>query len=365
MIDMFKIFNKVKIDTDKYKEINTDDNEDLKIKMKKRLYSSERMKNKRKKRNVIITTAASISLIMLGVGITNPSLADNIIKNISEFQSMLDKINESIKEDTQVEYNPKNYPEREEEKEEIKKNKLTATPINVSSKSNGLEITIDKAMYDKKKLYLDMTLKTDKSFEETDFINAVSDSPYGDGQKNMYIEDLKLLINGVEPISYGYGPGVVEFVDEHTLNLSYLLELSVDNNIEEANFNIGFSIPRYKNQVLKEKIDGEWTFNFDIAAMDDGKNHFDINKKDGDYTLLSVDVTNTYVEVFMELPFEPSLGNPHNNFIIVKDDNGRELRMSSGVDGNDGISNIIYELESVGQEIKYVDIFVIESYMDM
>lgn len=46
------------------------------------------------------------------------------------------------------------------------------------------------------------------------------------------------------------------------------------------------------------------------------------------------------------------------------DDKGRELRMSSGVEGNDGICNQIYELENVGQNLEYIDVFVIESYMD-
>ena len=45
-----------------------------------------------------------------------------------------------------------------------------------------MEITIDKALYDKKKLFLSMTLKTDKPFKETGYTNATSDSPYGDGE---------------------------------------------------------------------------------------------------------------------------------------------------------------------------------------
>lgn len=50
MIDKFRIFNKVKIDTDKYEEVKTNNDEELKIKMKERLNSSKRMKE-RKKRN--------------------------------------------------------------------------------------------------------------------------------------------------------------------------------------------------------------------------------------------------------------------------------------------------------------------------
>ncbi|WP_154658881.1 hypothetical protein [[Clostridium] dakarense] len=46
MMDKFKVFNKVKIDTDKYMEIETNNDENLKIKMQERLNSSKRMKKK-------------------------------------------------------------------------------------------------------------------------------------------------------------------------------------------------------------------------------------------------------------------------------------------------------------------------------
>ncbi|MFR9071139.1 MAG: DUF4179 domain-containing protein, partial [Paraclostridium sp.] len=160
MIDKFKVFNKIKIDIDKYKEVKVNNNEELRIKMQDRLNSSQRIKKKRKKINILISTIASISIIVVGIGVINPSLADNIIQNISDFQTMLDKIKKSVNDEYGIESNTEIYPEREKEKKENEKNKLIATTVNVSSKSNGLKITIDKAMYDKKKIYLDMTLKT-------------------------------------------------------------------------------------------------------------------------------------------------------------------------------------------------------------
>ena len=75
-----------------------------------------------------------------------------------------------------------------------------------------------------------------------------------------------------------------------------------------------------------------------------------------------VNVTDTYVEVQMELPFQPSLGNPHDNFIIVHDDKGRELNMSSGVDGENKIYTQINELVNLEEIPKYLDIFVCTNY---
>ena len=159
MIYKFKILNKINIDIDKYEEDGTYNKEDLKGKMQERLKSSDRMNKRKNRTKTIISAAASISIVIIGIGVFNPSLADNIIRRLPEFETMLDKLKESIEDDGSVEYSPELYPELEEEKEEYKKSKLIATPVNLSSKSEGLDITIDKVMYDKKKIYLDMTLK--------------------------------------------------------------------------------------------------------------------------------------------------------------------------------------------------------------
>lgn len=357
MIDKFSMFNKVKVDIDNYVELETNNKEKLKIEMQDRLKSSERSSKKGKKTNILISGIASIVIAVTGIGIINPSLADNIIKIIPEFQTMLDKISKSINDDSVIEYDPNLYPEIEEEKKENQKNKLIATPVNVSNKSNGLEINIDKVMYDKKKIYLDMTLKTDEPFKKSEFIKAVSDSPYGDGEKNMYIDNLEMYMNEVKLDKYSWGLGVIEFIDEHTVKLNYLIELDPDNNIDEANFKINFGIKKYEHN----SFDGKWSFNFNIKAIDDGKKHIEINKKDGDYTLKNVDVSKTYVELKMELPFQPSLGNPHNNFIMVKDDKGRDLQMSVGTDGENKVYTQINELINIGEIPKYLDILVFKN----
>lgn len=361
MKNKFEIFNKIKIDTDKYEEAETSNNEELKIKMQEKLNSSERLNKKKVKNNKMIKGVASIAIIAIGIGVFTPSLADNLKKRLPEFETMLDKIKESVDGGT-VEYDPKLYPELEEEKEEHKKSKLIATPINVSSKDDGLKITIDKAMYDKKKLYLDMTLKTDEPFNESKYKKTVGDSPYGDGIKEMYIDDLTMYMNDIKVDGYGYGPGIVEFVDENTIKLSYLIELDINNDMEDVNFKISFGTKKYEDSIFPNSYDGKWSFDFNIKAIDDNVKSIVVDKKDGDYTLKKVEVTDTYIEVKMELPFQPSLGNPHNNFIIVRDDKGRELEMSIGSDGKNKMYTQINELIEIGEIPSYIDILVCTNY---
>ena len=361
-MDKFKIFNKIKIDTDKYEEIEIN-KEELKSKMIGKVSSSKRIVRKRKIKSRLIGSVASISVIMVGIGITNPSLANHLKEKLPQFETMLDKI-KLYMDFKEEKYDLTKNSEYEEQKQEYKKSKLSATPINVSSKGDGLNITINNAMYDKKKLYLNMTLKTDKSFNKSKYKDLVGDSVYGDGSKVMYITDLKIYINNMKLDNYSCGPGIVDIVDENTINLSYLIELSHKNNVKDANFKISFGVTNYKNNNPNfDYIVGEkYLFDFNIKAVDDNYKSIVVDKKDGDYTLKKVNITDTYVEVQIELPFQTSLGNPHNNFIIVHDDKGRELNMSNGIDGKNKIYTQINELAEIGQMPKYIDIFVCTNY---
>ena len=361
-MDKFKIFNKIKIDTDKYEEIEIN-KEELKSKMIGKVNSSKRSMRKRKIKSRLIGTVASINVIMVGIGVTNPSLANHLKEKLPQFETMLDKI-KLYMDFKEEKYDLTKNSEYEEQKQEHKKSKLSATPINVSSKGDGLNITINNAMYDKKKLYLNMTLKTDKSFNKSKYKDLVGDSVYGDGSKVMYITDLKIYINNIKLDNYSCGPGIVDIVDENTINLSYLIELSHKNNVKDANFKISFGVTNYKNNNPNfDYIVGEkYLFDFNIKAVDDNYKSIVVDKKDGDYTLKKVNITDTYVEVQIELPFQTSLGNPHNNFIIVHDDKGRELNMSNGIDGKNKIYTQINELAEIGQMPKYIDIFVCTNY---
>lgn len=90
MMDKFRIFNKIKIDTDKYQEIETN-NEELKTKMLSKINSSKRSMRKRKINNRVIGSVAAIGIVMLGIGVVNPSLADNLKKDYQSLKLCLIK----------------------------------------------------------------------------------------------------------------------------------------------------------------------------------------------------------------------------------------------------------------------------------
>lgn len=279
-MDKFKLFNKIKIDLNQYEAIDNYDNENLKIKMQKRLKLSKRNNRRRKARNTLIAVVSSLMIIMVGSAVVNPSLAEIFVKKLPEFGTMLDKIKIAIEgeEDSKVTYNSSAYPEIEEEKHERKNNKLQATPINVSSKNDGMEITIDKALYDKKKLFLSMTLKTDKPFKETGYTNAISDSPYGDGEIYIKMDILDIYINDVKLDCYAWSSGVIEFIDENTAEVSFLVE-DLNSDQEEAGFKINLVVPKsnlyeqvqstFLEDKLSKHVESKYSFDFNIKSIDD------------------------------------------------------------------------------------------------
>ena len=209
-----------------------------------------------------------------------------------------------------------------------------------------------------------MTLKSDKPFRKSKYKDLFKESVYGDGINEMYISELEMYINNIKLDGYSWSAGIVDIIDENTINLSYLIELPIENDVEDANFKISFGLTNYNNNNpdMFNAMGDKYLFNFNIKSIDDNSKTINIDKKDGDYTLKKVSITDTYIEIQMQLPFQPSLENPHNNFIIVYDDKGRELTMSSGVDGNNKIYTQINELVNIGEIPKYIDIFVCTNY---
>ena len=82
----------------------------------------------------------------------------------------------------------------------------------------------------------------------------------------MYISELEMYINNIKLDNYSYSTGIVEIVDEHTINLSYLIELSIENDVEDANFKISFGVTNYNNNNpnMFKTMGGKYLFDFSI-----------------------------------------------------------------------------------------------------
>lgn len=355
----FDIFNKIKIDLDKYEEIEDNNNDELKKQMQYRLKFSKRSLEKKRKDKMkkgIIISAASLAIIIIGIGIKNPAVADGFKKRLPEFENMLDKLRYGVG-DNEIEYDPALYTELENEKKELKKHQLVATKVDVFQKDDGMEMTIDKAMYNKKYLYLDMTLKCDKPFKETPYKTSITDSPYNDGEKYIDLELLDIYINKVKQENYGYSLARIQLINENTAKVQFLIDLDIKNDIEKADFKLDMSIKgEYGLAQLFKEVKAKYSFEFKIDAIDNNEKTISINKEDGGYKFESITVTDTYIQVKTKLPTKSTLGNPHNNFIIVTDDKGRELEMETSEEGEESIQ--IHQLIKVGEIPKYVDISV-------
>lgn len=140
MKDNFKLLNNIEMDLDKYEDLNID-----KDKLKKKMRTQIKTKNKFKKN---ISVAASICIVGIGlssVGVLNKSLA----YNVPILGSMLQMIQNSLNNND---------------------NLLDSyTEVNKSFSKDGLTVKIDKVVYSKNQIFMELELKTDVPFEESKY----------------------------------------------------------------------------------------------------------------------------------------------------------------------------------------------------
>ena len=148
MKDNFKLLNNIEMDLDKYEDLNID-----KDKLKKKMRTQIKTKNKFKKN---ISVAASICIVGIGlssVGVLNKSLA----YNVPILGSMLQMIQNSLNNND---------------------NLLDSyTEVNKSFSKDGLTVKIDKVVYSKNQIFMELELKTDVPFEESKYAKTIVYDP--------------------------------------------------------------------------------------------------------------------------------------------------------------------------------------------
>lgn len=318
------------------------------------------------KKNIIIISIIFLLVAFLLVIINIPIVEDSIINRI---------IDENM--DIVAPYDKGENPEIEEEKKvykkEHKESELKATKINVSSKQNGLNATIYKALYEKSKVYIYMTFNTDKPLEKTRYINAIFDSEYG--EKKLDLQDFEIYINGKKLMNSFPDSEVFKFIDKNTVSVSYSIPLEETNDVntgDSTNIKIKFSIPNNAMYYYldkgntsfdaKEYFKTKYSLSFNIKPEDDNQRVIIVNKKDNGHTLKKVIVNDNYVKIDMQIPFKQSMAKKkfYTNFIIVTDDKGREMEMSGGGGSEDKIIQI-HDLINKGDIPKYINISIYKS----
>lgn len=299
-------------------------------------------KNDTKKIAVGISDLVASLVIIIGVGIYNPSLADEI-PILGDFISKL-------------QYALKNN-------ENLKNN---ISEINKSSYKNGLTVTIDKAMYDGNDVYADFTLKTDKPFNETEYAKCLEDSNTIDNKKtfSFYFPEFKL--NNKRPDGYSYDMPKVEVVDDYTLKGSVIFEFSAISEVESdtIDFEMYLKLSSYDTdeEGNSEVLDGTWSFNFPIKSNKEDANVVKVNKQKGNFKLNQVMINQMSITIDIEAPYEYYKTYDIMEAVEVVDDKGNILWAKSGNYHDDSSEDKNpryrqrYDLEEIGENLKYVTV---------
>lgn len=329
----------------KFDNIKIPDNIDEVTKKAVRRGINYKRRNKYKK--IIIASVASLGLIV-SIGISNPSLADNIpiLGDVIEKISNALKSNDSFKDNI--------------------------NDINQSSTYEGLTITIDKAMYDGNKIYIEWTLNTEIPFKETEYMNAIEsyEDKNGNTKYKLNNDFPEFKINGMKHSGYSYEHSKVKFVDDRTLQGNIIFEFDVINQVDLDTIDFEMEFGLRSNELDEKgnnkKLDGKWSFNFPVSSNKEDTKSVAVNKTKGEFTLHQVLLTPISVSIDITAPKEY-----YNSFDImesveIRDDKGNTLWATSGnyqnYDDieNDEISKLRYrqryDLVSIGDNIKYIEV---------
>ncbi len=226
--DLYKLFNSIKVDESEFEDIDENLNDIQKERIKKNL--NKKLKGGRSLRNFKYgVTAAGIGIACaVGVGLTNPSLAENI----PVLNSIIQKLNDNY--DNSSEYSK------------------YSTVLGDSIKDNGISLTVNEVLADEAKLIISYTIKSDEKLEDLMFIDITDN----------------IKINGKRSGTARGSSG--ESIDDYTYIGSdeIDLELSSDNSTYDSvkDLNIKLKI----RELMGTK--GKWDFAFSVSKEEISKN---------------------------------------------------------------------------------------------
>lgn len=294
-----------------------------------------------KRATIGITSAVASFALILGIGVYNPSLADNI----PILDSMIDKLHYALKN-------------KDDLKDNIEK-------INMSSTSDGLTMTVDNTMYDSNNVLVDFTIKTDKPFKSTKYIKSINNS-YDDGSKRIsfYFPDFK--IDGIENTSYSFEDPKVEFIDDYTLKGSVIFEFTsiseIKNDVIDFNMDLKLCDNEANEDGKSEIFDGVWSFNFPISTNKEDTKFIEVNETKNNFRLNQVLVSPMTVTIDFQTPKEYEQSYDIMENVEVRDNKGNILwaTLSDNVDDKKEVPNPRfiqrYSLEEIGQDLESLEI---------
>ncbi len=302
----------------------------------------KKIKAKKKKKVLLVASAASLLLISGAtvVGVKNPSFAEKL----PIIGDMVDLIQNSMQAGNLTD---------------------SYTDVNKSYTKNGLTIAVERVVYSKNQMYMELELKTDKPFDESEYKDIIS--PVKSTDKNPTNKYLNMVnpvfwINNKKVESYGFDAPEFNYVDDYTLKGTMLIDFKSpikENNtydIFKMEFGleafVGYDGDKNKYEYIKP-IDGIWTLEFPVKSNKEKTKEIKVNKKQDNITVKEVTLSQTSLNIILSSKKSSIIEG-----VEVKDDSGKFLN-GAGVATSDGDKyDGDYHLNSINQDMESITVVV-------
>lgn len=321
----YKLFNGIKLDECEFKDVDEDISDIQKEKLKKNLNKKIKSEKSMKKFKYSVTAAGLGIVCLIGIGATNPSLAENI----PVLSSIIQKLNDNY--DNASEYS--------------KYSQVVGTSIT----DNGVTLTINEVLADESRLIISYTIKSDKKLKDTSFPRITDD----------------LKVNGKRSNMSGGSLG--ESIDDYTYIGSDEIDLSLFSDKVSLKPESDLDIELRIRDILGVK--GKWDTEFSISKEEISKNTTVLRpNKELDFpdSIVNIDkVTLSPIGTYISLggKYKNNRNADSNNvfgfdYWIAFDDKGVEL-VPNGIGGGNSDSikfNSQMTYDKLSNDSKYLTI---------
>ena len=329
MKNNYEVLNNVNIDLDEYQDINID-----KDKLKQQMRQQIKSKGKLKKNISVVASACIVASGLIYLGNSNPALA----YNIPILGSMLEMIEGALNNNDLSD---------------------SYTDVNKSFSRNGLTVKVDKAVYSKNQIFMDLELKTDIPFKNSKYAKALT----YDNRKE-FVDSLELnaidwvfSINNKTIDNYGFHSPRFHYIDEYTLKGTMLMDFKspIDKSNNYDIFKMKFNLVSNYNEDKKEyeyidDIDSTWELEFPVKSNISKTKTIRPKVTQDGMTVEKVTLTPTSLN--LKVSSKKNIGLSAE----VKDDKGNILSGAGVGISNGDTYDGDYHLNNIGQDMKYITV---------
>lgn len=301
-----------------------------------------KIKAKKQKKSLMVASVASLLLISgaTAIGIKNPSFADKL----PIIGDMIDLIQNSMQDENLTD---------------------SYTEVNKSYTENGLKVTVGRVVYSKNQMYMELELKTDKPFDESEYkdvIYSVKSTDKNPNNKYLNMVNTRFWINDKQVEDYGFDSPEFYYVDDYTLKGNMLIDFKspIKENNKYDTFKMEFGVEDFvgydgdKNTYEYIKpLDGIWTLKFPVKSNKEKTKEIKVNKTQDNITVKEITLSQTSLNLVLSSKKSTIIES-----VEVKDDSGKSLN-GAGIGISDGDKyNGDYHLNSINQDMESITIVV-------